>query len=141
MGWPEGPKIGRVPISAMLHTPLQGISISMKNKKVMPVESYVMPKNQKSWLPPPLALNVRIFQVCPEMFHIFIVKTTLILFVYHKTTSHRRWGLAKRPEGTGLQQSATLKPNRQQCSLTTEGPSVRLHKKQRTQAMSNGPPT
>ena len=53
MGWPEGPKIVRVPISAMLHTPLQGISISMKNKKVMPVESYVMPKNQKSWLPPP----------------------------------------------------------------------------------------
>ena len=67
MGQPEGPQIGRVPISAMLHTPLQGISISMKNKKVMLIESYEMPKNQKSWLPPPLALNVRIFQVCPEM--------------------------------------------------------------------------
>ena len=68
MGWPGSPKIGRGPISAMLHTPLLGISISMKNKKVMLVESYVMPKNQKSWLPPlPLALNVRIFQVCPEM--------------------------------------------------------------------------
>ena len=36
----------------MLHTPLQGISISMKNKKVMPVESYVMPKNKKRWSPP-----------------------------------------------------------------------------------------
>ena len=63
MGWPEGPKIGRVPISAMLHTPLPGILISMKNKKVILVENYVMPKNQKSWL----AFNVRIFQVCPEM--------------------------------------------------------------------------
>ena len=54
MGWPEGPKIGRVTISAILYPDLQGIVISIKNKKVMLIESYVMPKNQKSWLPPPL---------------------------------------------------------------------------------------
>ena len=53
MGWPEGPKIGRVTISAILYPHLEGILISIKNKKVMPIESYVMPKNQKSWLPPP----------------------------------------------------------------------------------------
>ena len=47
-----GSKIDRVPILAMLHTSLQGISLSMKNKKVIQVESYGMPKNQKSWLPP-----------------------------------------------------------------------------------------
>ena len=49
------------PISAMLHTPLQGISISIKNKKVLPVKSYVMPKNQKSWLPPPLWHSMSVF--------------------------------------------------------------------------------
>ena len=53
MGWPEGPKIGRVTISAILYPHLEGILISIKNKKVMLIESYVMPKNQKSWLPPP----------------------------------------------------------------------------------------
>ena len=40
VGWPEGPKIGRVIILAILHTHLQGISISIKNKKVMLVESF-----------------------------------------------------------------------------------------------------
>ena len=81
MGWPESPKIGRVPILAMLHTPLQGILLSMKNKKVMPVKSYAMPKNQKSWLPPPpLALNVRILQVCPEMRVTFTPKQFLVTF-------------------------------------------------------------
>ena len=53
MGWPGSPKIGRGPISAMLHTPLLGISISMKNKKVMLVESYVMPKKSKIMVAPP----------------------------------------------------------------------------------------
>ena len=49
---PEGTKIGRVTILTILYTQLQGIVISIKNKKVMLIESYVMPKNQKSWLPP-----------------------------------------------------------------------------------------
>ena len=52
MGWPEGQKIGRVTISAILYPHLEGILIPIKNKKVMLIESYVMPKNQKSWLPP-----------------------------------------------------------------------------------------
>jgi hypothetical protein len=60
MGWPEGPKIRRVTIVAISYPQFQEILISIKNKKVMPVESYVMPKNQKSWLPPPLVLNVQI---------------------------------------------------------------------------------
>ncbi len=67
MGWPEGPKIGRVTILAILYPHLEGISISIKNKKVMLIESYVMPKNQKSWLPPPLVLNVRFRRLCPEI--------------------------------------------------------------------------
>ena len=33
----------------------------------MLIESYVMPKNQKSWLPPPLVVNVQIRQGSPEM--------------------------------------------------------------------------
>ena len=32
-----------------------------KTKKVMLVESYVMPKNQKSWLPPPLWHSMSVF--------------------------------------------------------------------------------
>ena len=68
MGWPKGSKIVWVTISAILYSHLEGISISIKNKKVMLIESYVMPKNQKSWLPPPpLVLNVQTRRLCPEM--------------------------------------------------------------------------
>jgi hypothetical protein len=49
-----------------LYPHLEGISISIKNKKVMVIESYVMPKNQKSFLPP-LALNVQTRRLCPDM--------------------------------------------------------------------------
>ena len=66
MGLPEGQKIGRVTISALLYFHLAGIVISIKNKKVILIESYVIPKNQKSWFPP-LVLNVRFRRFCPEM--------------------------------------------------------------------------
>ena len=73
-GLAGGSKIGRVTISAILYLHLEGISISIENKKVMLIESYVMPKNQKSWLtwlpPPPLVLNVRFRSLCPEMYTI-----------------------------------------------------------------------
>ena len=65
MGWPEGPKIGRVTTLAILYPHLEGILISIKNKKDVLIESYVMPKNQKSWLPP--VLNVQTRRLCHEM--------------------------------------------------------------------------
>ena len=63
----ESPKIGQVPILSILYSQLQGIYIPIKNKKVMLIESYVMPKNQKSWFPP-LVVNVQIRQGSPEMY-------------------------------------------------------------------------
>ena len=65
--WPEGPKIGRVTISAILYPHLEGISISIKNKKSYANWKLCNAENSKSMIAPPLVLNVQIRRLCPEM--------------------------------------------------------------------------